>query len=73
MVNIIFSTIKWTGNGTLISNKAKNKDDALKFLSQYKNNLRLASESKVIFTDLKSFSFDYQKFSEKFHTANNII
>jgi integrase len=57
------------GKRTCISTKAKNKNDALKFLSDFQNNLRLASESKVIPIDLKTFSFDYQKFSEKFHTA----
>ena len=57
------------GKRTCISTKAKNKNDALKFLSEFQNNLRLASESKVIPIDLKTFSFDYQKFSEKFHTA----
>ena len=57
------------GKRTCISTKAKNKNDALKFLSEFQNNLRLASESKVVPIDLKTFSFDYQKFSEKFHTA----
>lgn len=57
------------GKRTCISTKAKNKNDAFKFLSEFQNNLRLASESKVILIDLKTFSFDYQKFSEKFHTA----
>ena len=57
------------GKRTCISTRAKNKNDALKFLSEFQNNLRLASESKVIPIDLKTFSFDYQKFSEKFHTA----
>jgi len=57
------------GKRTCISTKAKNKNDALKFLSEFQNNLRLASESKVIPIDLKTFSFNYQKFSEKFHTA----
>lgn len=57
------------GKRTCISTKAKNKNDALKFLSEFQNNLRLASESQVIPIDLKTFSFDYQMFSEKFHTA----
>jgi len=57
------------GKRTCISTKVKNKSDALKFLSEFQNNLRLASESKVIPIDLKSFSFEYQKFSEKFHTS----
>jgi integrase len=57
------------GKRTCISTKAKNKNDALKFLSEFQNNLRLASESKVIPIDLKTFSFEYLKFSEKFHTS----
>lgn len=57
------------GKRTCISTKAKIKNDALKFLSEFQNNLRLASESQVIPIDLKTFSFDYQMFSEKFHTA----
>lgn len=60
---------KSDGKRYCVSTKAKKKSNALKFLSEFQNNLRLASESKVIPIDLKKFSFDYQKFSEKFHTA----
>ena len=57
------------GKRCCVSTKAKKKSDAQKFLNDFQNNLRIASESKVIFTDLKSFSFEYLKFSEKFHTS----
>lgn len=58
------------GKRTCVSTKARNKNDALNFLGNFQNNLRIVSDSKVILIDLKSFSFDYLKFSEKFHTAN---
>lgn len=57
------------GKRYCVSTKAKKKSDAQKFLNDFQNNLRIAFESKVTFTDLKSFSFEYLKFSEKFHTA----
>ncbi len=56
-----------SGKRTCVSTKARNKNDALKFLGEFQNNLRIASDSKVTIIDLKSFSFDYLKFSEKFH------
>ena len=57
------------GKRLCVSTKAKKKSDAQKFLNDFQNNLRIASESKVIFTDLKTFSSEYLKFSEKFHTT----
>jgi integrase len=51
-----------------ISTKATSKHDALKFLSEFQISLRDAAGSKVISIDLKTFSFEYLKFSEKFHT-----
>jgi hypothetical protein len=58
-----------SGKRTCVSTKAKHKNDALKFLNEFQNNLRIASDSKVMMIDLKSFASDYLKFSEKFHTA----
>ncbi len=57
------------GKRTCISTKVKNKSDALKFLTEFQSNLRRASESNVTLIDLKTFSFEYLKFSERFHTS----
>jgi integrase len=57
------------GKRRCVSTKAKNKRDALTFFSKFRNKLKDLLDSKVTIIDLKSFSFDYLKFSEKFHTS----
>ncbi|NNG27784.1 MAG: site-specific integrase [Ignavibacteriaceae bacterium] len=56
-----------SGKRNSVSTKSKNKRNALKFLSEFQKNLIVASENEVTIIDLKTFSFDYLKFSEKFH------
>ena len=48
-----------SGKRNSVSTKSKNKSDALKFLSEFQKNLRVASENEVTIIDLKTFSFDY--------------
>ena len=56
------------GKRTCISTRARNKKDALIFLTEFQNRLRTDSDTKVTTIDLKAFAFEYLKFSEKFHT-----
>ena len=57
------------GKRRCVSTKVKNKRDALTFFSKFRNKLKDLLDSEVTIIDLKSFSFDYLKFSEKFHTS----
>ena len=61
---------KSDGKRYSVSTKLKKKSEAQKFLSEFQNKLSSSSESKVTTIDLKTFSFEYLKFSEKFHTHN---
>jgi integrase len=57
------------GKRNCISTKSKNKSDALKFLSEFQHNLKNDSANALIKIDLKTFAFNYLKFSEKFHST----
>jgi integrase len=58
------------GNKTCISTKTKIKSEALKFLSNFKEEINSRQSSKVIPIDLKSFLFEYLKHSEVIHSLN---
>lgn len=55
------------GKRTCISTKSKNKSQAIKFLSEFQSRARASTLGDSISIDLKTFSFDYLKFSENYH------
>ena len=55
---------------TCISCKTKLKSEALKFLSNFQSEIKSRIASKVIPIDIKTFQFEYLKYSESIHSEN---
>jgi integrase len=58
------------GRKTCISTKTKLKNEALTFLTSFKQKLREREFLKTIPISLKDFSFEYLKYSESIHSLN---
>ncbi len=56
------------GKRTSVSTKTKYKSEALKFLSEFSNNLKENYSREFISISLKDFRFEYLKYSESYHT-----
>lgn len=61
------------GNRTSISTKCKLKSDALKFLSNFNEELKLRQKDSTILINLKDFFFEYLKYSESIHSRNTVL
>ena len=58
------------GRKTCISTKTKFKNEALKFLSNFKEEIKNRLASKVIPIELKKFELEYLSYSETIHSIN---
>ncbi len=56
------------GKRTCVSTKMRYKQEALKFLSDFSNNLKIERDKEFISLSLKEFTFEYLKYSESYHT-----
>jgi integrase/recombinase XerD len=54
-----------------ISTRSKRKNEALKFLADFKNQLEERKANKVIPISLEKFFFEYLKYSESIHTTKS--
>ena len=59
------------GKRACISTKSKRKNEALKFLVNFKNQLEERKANKVIPIKLERFFFEYLKYSESIHTTKS--
>jgi len=59
------------GKRACVSTRAKRKNEALKFLANFKNQLEERKANKVIPISLEKFFFEYLKYSESIHTTKS--
>ena len=61
------------GKRARISTKTKNKSSALKFLSNFNNELKERNEQETIKITVQEFFWEYLKYSENIHSINTTL